>query len=286
MNILNYATRDVVTVAPRDSLDKAIAIMEERAIHHLPVCSENRVVGMLSDRDVLLSTGWMLSAERTSGGGSAPITVGPTRVEQIMSRSIISLGSGATASDAARVFVDRKIGALPIIHGSQLIGIVSDADLLRWLLDLAAGGNPADALLSKPVSELMRARVMCVAPSDTIADVIDLFRQYRIRHVPVVVEEQLMGIISNRDVRRALGWSNVREMQADNEGRLIEPPHTAVEIMKPATHTATPYQPLREALRKLLEARVHALPVVVEGRIAGMLTHTDFLKAIVREELL
>ncbi|TWT45506.1 Hypoxic response protein 1 [Phycisphaerae bacterium RAS1] len=286
MNVLSYATREVVTVAPRDSLDKAIVLMEERGIHHLPVCLENRVVGMLSDRDVLLSTGWMLSAERASGEGVAPITVGPTRIEQIMARSVISLSNSAAAIDAARIFVDRKIGALPILHGSQLVGMVTDADLLRWLLDLGVGGNACDTLLGKPVSELMRARVMCVAPSDTIADVIDLFRQYRIRHVPVVVEQQLMGIISNRDVRRALGWSNVREMQADNEGRLIEPPHTAVEIMKPATYTATPQQPLREALKQLLEARVHSLPVNSDGRLVGILTHTDFLKAIVRDELL
>lgn len=286
MNVMNYATRDVVAIGPRDSLDKAIALMEERGIHHLPVCSDERVVGMLSDRDVLLSTGWMLAAERAGGGAAAPITVGPTRVEQIMSRAVVSLDGGADATDAARIFVDRKIGALPIIHAGKLIGILSDADLLQWLLDLAVGGNASDQLLGRPVSELMRARVMCVCPSDTIADVIDLFRQYRIRHMPVVVHQQLTGIISNRDVRRALGWSNVREMQADAEGRLIEPPHTAGAIMKPATHTTTPQTPLRAALKQMLDARVHALPVVSGESLVGMLTHTDYLKAIVRDELL
>ena len=64
MNVMNYATLDVVTIAPSASIDRGISLMEEHGIHHLVVVQDGRVIGMVSDRDILISTGWMLSVER------------------------------------------------------------------------------------------------------------------------------------------------------------------------------------------------------------------------------
>lgn len=103
MHVSHLVKRDVVTAAPGDSIDKAISLMEERAIHHLVVESNRRINGMLSDRDILLSTGWMLTAERRIDTGHGSEVIGPTRIEQIMSRPAPLSPSARTGQRGPRV---------------------------------------------------------------------------------------------------------------------------------------------------------------------------------------
>lgn len=285
MNIMNYATREVVTVAPDASVDHAISIMEEFDIHHLVVSSGSKVVGMLSDRDILISTGWMLSCERMIPGGGRGV-IGPTRIEQIMARRPIVLTNASEARDAAALMIEHRIGSVPVMHDGRLIGLVTEIDLLRWLGDLGFGGNAVDRLLRRPAREIMRARVFTVEPDATPGDVIDLFRRHRIRHVPVVAAGELVGIVSDRDVRRALGWSSIREAHADEAGALFEGPRRAGEIMTAPVRTVGPDVTLRRVLAELLEYRIHSLPVAEGGKLLGMVTQTDFLRVIAREETL
>lgn len=286
MNIMNYATREVVTVAPDASVDHAISVMEEFNIHHLVVAANGEVLGILSDRDVLLSTGWMLNCERMATVGGRAEIIGPTRVDQIMARHPITLTNSSDALDAARRMVEYKIGALPVMHLGRLIGLVAETDLLRWLSDLGFGGNAADRLLSRPVRDLMRAHVFTVGPEATVGDIIDLFRRHRVRHVPVLDSGEVLGIVSDRDVRRALGWSSVREAQADEAGELFDGPRRATDVMTANVRTCNPDATLRAALAEMLEHRIHSLPVVQGGALQGILTQTDYIRAIAREEAL
>src|ERR1041384_4487516 len=95
MRITNYATEPVVTVAPTDSIDRAIELMEDHGFHHLVVTDANQVCGILSDRDILISTGWMLRVDGPVPAGGrdddGPAIVGPTRVDQIMTRSVATI---------------------------------------------------------------------------------------------------------------------------------------------------------------------------------------------------
>lgn len=285
MNIMNYCTRDVIAVAPSDSLDKAISLMEEHHIHHLIARSDDRVVGVVSDRDLLLSVGWLLAADRRAPGKRGHI-VGPTVVEQVMSRNVVCLDNSDTARHAATLFAERKIGVLPILHLNRLVGVLTESDLLFWLDKLAVPGSGAARLLGQPVESLMRAHVLSVEPTTPIGDVIDHFRRRHIRHVPVVLGEELVGIISDRDVRRALGVATVRDMQAQETGEYYVGPRMAQEIMSPAVRTLPLGRSLRDALSAMLDNRVHSLPLVSGGRLVGIITQTDFVKALARDSML
>lgn len=290
MKALNYATRDVLTVAPADSIDRAINLMEERDVHHLVVVQDDRPVGILSDRDILISTGWMLGVERRVQGSRGRVaTVGPTRVEQIMTRPVVMLPESGTAREAAALMLNRKIGAVPVLQGERLAGIVTETDLLRWLEELALGDTAAQRLLARDVRQLMPPRIISVAPEVPLEEVVDIFRRFRVRHVPVTGRGRvLLGIISDRDVRRVLAWASVRDMQADAAGRVARetPPETAAEIMHTEIRTVSPAAPLRQAVRSMLEHRIHSLPVVEADSILGVITATDFTRAIAREDLL
>ena len=287
MNVMNYATRDVVTLPPSASIDTAISLMEERNIHHVVVTTGNRVVGMVSDRDILISTGWMLSIERKTrnrGEGKAKV-VGPTQVHEIMSRSVVCLTIAHTARDAALLMLDRKISAVPVLNQDRLDGLITETDLLKWP---PLSEVEADRLLAQKVGDLMRVNVLSVTPDAPLADVIHLFRTRRIRHAPVVQQGKLVGIVSDRDVRRALGWAGVREMQAECEGRIFEAesPQTAGEVMHVDVRTVGMSIVLRDALRLMLDERIHSLPVVETQCLKGIVTETDFLRAFARKALL
>ncbi|MBL8877645.1 MAG: CBS domain-containing protein [Phycisphaerales bacterium] len=286
MNIMNFVTRQVSTLSPADPIDRAIALMEENGIHHIAVKCDDRLVGMVSDRDVLVSTGWMLVCERQVSDALGVGVVGPTRVEQIMSRPVISLSNADSARDAATAMTIRKIGAIPVLSDGRLVGIVTDTDLVRWLRELATTNTAADRVLSSPVSTRMRTMVVSAAPDDPLSDIVDTFRSCRFRHVPVTVDQRLVGVISDRDVRRALGWTTVRSMQAARSGESIDAPRRAADIMQTNVITATSKMSLRDALASMIYHQVHSLPVVDGMQLKGIITVTDYVKAIAREELL
>jgi len=280
MNVMTYATRDLVTLPPSASIDMAISLMEERSIHHLVVTAGNRIVGMVSDRDILVSTGWMLSNERKAlrGGDSKAKVVGPTQVHEIMSRPVLCLTIAHTTRDAALLMLDRKISAVPLLNQDRLEGLITETDLVKWP---PLSEFEADRLLAQKVGDLMRVNVLSVTPDTPLADVIHLFRTRRIRHAPVVLQSKLVGIVSDRDVRRALGWAGVREMQAEREGRMLEAesPQTAGDVMNVEVRTVGMATALRDALRLMLEERIHSLPVVETQCLKGIVTETDFLRA-------
>jgi CBS domain-containing protein len=286
MKIANYATRDVVKVSPTNSIDTAISLMEERNIHHLVVASDDSVVGMLSDRDILISTGWMLSVERQVArpGSYGKSVAGPTQVGQIMSQPAVTLTTAHSTHDAAALMLEQHIGAVPILDGGHLVGLITETDLVKWppLTEIEV-----DQLLDRDVRELMRAQVASVTPDAPLSALVRLFRERRIRHAPVVLNGILVGIISDRDVRRALGWGSVRDMQSAREGRWheAEAPATAADIMKESVLTTGPFASLRNALRLMLDRRIHSLPVVEAESLVGIITQTDFIRAFMRQEV-
>lgn len=286
MRIMNYATRDVVTLSPGDSIDRAISIMEERGFHHLIVREDHRVAGMVSDRDILLSTGWMLAVERQADPGKPRSVIGPTLIGQIMSSPVHCAMPTLGAYEAARIFVERRIGALPIVDGDILLGILTQTDLLCGLRDHFRMDDLADKLLESPISSLMHPRIVTTAPTSAIFEIVSIFRHHHIRHVPVVENEKLVGILSDRDVRRAIGWAHIRDMQAEAQSRVFESPVFVENIMQRDVRVVAPGETVRDALGRMLESRFHSLPVVQDDRLVGIVTQTDFLNAVAREFLL
>jgi len=125
------------------------------------------------------------------------------------------------------------------------------------------------------VGEIMKSPVTTAKPSDTAADLIDLTRRHRIRHFPVLENDQLVGIVTDRNLREATTHPRVFSLILDliaSMDRL-----TVQEIMTHEVVSATPETPLSEAARLMVDRKVGCLPVVKDGRLVGILTHDDLL---------
>jgi CBS domain-containing protein len=103
----------------------------------------------------------------------------------------------ATVVELLGELAEHNVGALPVVDGGNLIGIVSERDVVRRL---HAGGA---ATLDARVADIMTTDVSTCSPSDDVGDVAAVMTSRRFRHLPVVVEGELVGIVSIGDMVKA-----------------------------------------------------------------------------------
>jgi acetoin utilization protein AcuB len=121
-------TRDVIVVPPRLQLADAWRILQRENIRHLPVAESGRLAGILSDRDLLRAGTPTESGE---------LAFGKQMVAEIMTTRPQVCAPSTSVAEAARLMADRKIDALPVVHGDRLVGLVTSTDLLLLLIDRA-----------------------------------------------------------------------------------------------------------------------------------------------------
>jgi len=129
------------------------------------------------------------------------------------------------------------------------------------------------------VDTWMTRRVHTVKPLDSILHAREVMAQYRINQLPVVVDGQLLGIITDRDLRDAFP-SVFETMRGSVKGKKAEPKDIPVEsVMTSQVVTLTPKHTVVEAARLMRQERVGAIPIVEGDRLIGMLTRSDILDA-------
>jgi acetoin utilization protein AcuB len=126
-------TRPVITLAEGQSLREAIAVMQRHRIRHLPVVAEDRLVGILTDRDVKRATPSLLSGVSQE---EFDRVLKETPVGHVMTRNPFTVTPSTPLRDAVKVLVDRRFSALPVVESGRLVGIVSGTDMLRALLEM------------------------------------------------------------------------------------------------------------------------------------------------------
>jgi CBS domain-containing protein len=108
---------------------------------------------------------------------------------------VISIEPTATLETAVRTLAERKIGALLVLGTDRrVIGILSERDIVRVLAEQGAG------VLSQPLSQIMTRKVVTCTSSDTIGVIMERMTGGKFRHVPVVEQDQVIGIVSIGDV--------------------------------------------------------------------------------------
>jgi acetoin utilization protein AcuB len=124
----------------------------------------------------------------------------------------------------------------------------------------------------------MTPDVFTVSPDTTIADALNITRSHRIRHLPVVRDGRLVGLVTDRDLRLAMPpiWAE----QRDELKRALHT-RTVGEVMVTSIITASPVTPVEEAAKLLYENRIGCLPIMDGEELVGILTETDLLRAFV-----
>ena len=107
---------------------------------------------------------------------------------------VISVAPDDTVLDALKVMAEKDIGAVLVMRGESVVGILSERDYAR---NVDLKGRSA---ASTPVREIMTEKIVFAAPTDTIMQCMALMKQRRIRHLPVIDGTKAVGVLSARDV--------------------------------------------------------------------------------------
>jgi len=132
-------TPDPVTVSPNVSVLEALRLMNDRKIRRLPVVDSGKLVGIVTDRDLLLASP---SPATTLAIWEIHDLLGKLTVEKVMASEVISVDEETPLEEAARIMADNRVGGLPVLRGGKLVGIISESDLFKTLLLLLGGRRP------------------------------------------------------------------------------------------------------------------------------------------------
>ena len=121
--------------------------------------------------------------------------------------NILSVEPEARLSAAVKLLGERKIGAVLVMSKSQIEGILSERDIVRVLSERGAG------VLEAPVSEVMTRKVVSCRQNDTVAAIMEMMTNGKFRHLPVVEDDRVVGLISIGDVVK---W-RVQEYENEQE---------------------------------------------------------------------
>ncbi len=127
MQVKDAMAQTVTCAAPGDDIGAAAAAMREEAAGFLPVLDDGRLVGVITDRDIVLR--WL------ADGGGDPHEV---MVHEIMTRDPVAIGPDQDLADAARLMSDSEVRRLPVVDGERLIGVISHGNLVQ----ATAGSGP------------------------------------------------------------------------------------------------------------------------------------------------
>ncbi len=140
MQVEQWMNRDVVSVTPDESFRTAMHLIRQKGIRHLPVVEGRRLVGMVTDRD--------LRQAAPSGATSLSIhelhyILEKLAVREVMTKQVVTIGPEQTVEEAALLLLGHRIGGLPVVREGELIGIITETDILQAFLQLR-GKGPLD----------------------------------------------------------------------------------------------------------------------------------------------
>lgn len=139
MLVGQYMTRNVITVSPDTSHRTALDLMREKKIRRLPVVQGNRLIGIVSQEE-LLSTA--PSPATTLSVYEIVSLLDQLQVRQIMVHPVITIASECPLQDAAQIMLEHHIGCLPVMQGGEVAGIITETDIMRVLVMVLGGGQP------------------------------------------------------------------------------------------------------------------------------------------------
>jgi len=121
MKVRNWMITDLITVSPKDTVESAIQIMQQHSIRHLPVVEDNRLVGLVTESSLRP----YLSPEKLR-----------LPLREVMIINPITIDPEASIDEAARLIYKYKIGGLPVVSQSKLVGIITITDILEAFIEL------------------------------------------------------------------------------------------------------------------------------------------------------
>lgn len=257
-------SKNLITIDKDRNLEDALTLMEKKHISRLLVTENNRIVGILTEEDIVnrLVTG----RERKLKMGQIHITI---HITAAMTKDLITINEDTRIKEAARIMIENKFSSIPVKKENEIIALVTKTDLIKNLRNC-----------KKEIGEFYTKEPVLVNPNDSLLSARKLMLENNIHRLIVTDKGLLVGILTERDI--AKGLETFRKAidkypQADIERLKVE------NVMSFDPVTVKPETTVGKAVGIMLEKKISGIPVIAPG--FGILTKTDMVKGIANGRL-
>lgn len=135
MQVKDVMSTEVTVVDRNDDLSHVEDLMVANKLRHVPVVENGELVAIVSQRDLFKA---MMSSTMGYGEKAQKAYLHSVRVKEIMTDPVVTVAPDTAVGEAAALMLNKGIGCLPVLDGTQLVGIVTKTDLLRYVHSLSA----------------------------------------------------------------------------------------------------------------------------------------------------
>lgn len=133
-----------------------------------------------------------------------------------------------------------------------------------------------------PISSIMTTNLITLDVEESLAKAEHLFKKYKIRHIPVIENDKIIGMISLNDILR-ISFADGAYREEENISSSIYEMFTIRQLMIGNLETVSPDATIKEVAELLMKREFHSLPVVENDRLKGMVTTTDLIKYLLKQ---
>ena len=193
-NVKEIMKEDVVSVNINDTISQALATMIEQNIGGFPVVDgDNKVVAILSERDFVKTIANVTTSKQ---------------VKEYMSEKVVTAGPDMTVGEATRTMIKKGFRRIPLVRENVLLGIITASDIMRYLgsgdiFQKLITENMADAF-NVPIKSMIMRDIVWTSSNVDIGKVAGIMLDKKVGALPVIDDGELCGIITERDIVRAL----------------------------------------------------------------------------------
>ena len=306
-------TRKIKFLTLDHTVSDFLTFMNKNKVRHVaifdpPTETESKpfFVGIISERDVLRFT--QPYADKTIIASQHMKTMKKLLV-QIVTRHPICVSPDTPIHQLISVMIENHIDLVPVLDDTELLGIVTTTDILKFLITFDTAvrnlskmlktapckdSTDDDALivwLNRTAGRIMTAQPYCLALKDTLEKAIVLFKKKSFRHVLITDKnKRLVGVVSDRDILRHLPYANIRpdyKPKHFREHLFSIPPDTPgldiplAHIMEWELVCITEDCSVADAAEKLQTEKLSCLPVLNADRnLSGIITVTDLMRVL------
>jgi len=272
-DVMRIATTDIVSIPPSTAIIEAAERMQAHGFRRLPVTNPgtNKLEGVITGGDIIDFMGggtrYNLVTVKHHGNFLAAVN---DRIREIMTFDVACVQDTADLDEVVEIIVTRKIGGIPVVNGDHVLrGLVTERDVMKAI-------HRDDVPLT--AEEVMSAPLRVIHPDSPVGTATQEMVRHRFRRLPIVADDILCGIITTSDIIRYLGSGRVFEQLVTGDvGEVMSLP--VRELQSTSLHTISPDVSVDRIAGTMRETGVGALPVIEDGRLVGMVTEYDLVRA-------
>lgn len=190
MKVKSCMTPSPITITPETTHRQAVALMEQHNIRRLPVLDKKkRLIGIVSQSDLLSSAP---SQATTLSMYEITSLMDKLTVDKIMTTPVIAVDENCSLAGAARIMLDNRIGALPVMRDEELVGIITETDIFKAFVEVMGGGEPGLRIDLRVADERGQLATIAKAFADVGSNIVSVttFRGEDTSHTILSIKER------------------------------------------------------------------------------------------------